>query len=172
LRICDLSGCGPDVARPADTSAFPGTDSHCRLKCFGDQRRVNKFYNKFQSTQSDFSAPLEAIGLYIDTLGGLSNAAQSCKTSCFLWVELCGLIPRATSPEYSPPRANSARRSLHFLSTKEAFTAAAQTDAVTIGCDASVSLAADTLCLDSIHFGATFRSSSGRFIVNTATTRS
>ena len=56
-------------------------------------------------------------------------------------------------------------------STGESLHAAAETDAVTIGCDTSDNLVVDTLCPDSIHFGATFRSSSGRFIVNAATTR-
>src|SRR5258705_9603729 len=36
--------------------------------------------------------------------------------------------------------------------------------------EASSSFAADTFCLDSIHLGATSRSSSGRFIANAATT--
>ena len=37
--------------------------------------------------------------------------------------------------------------------------------------EASVSLSAETACLDSIHLGAASRSSSGRFIVNAATSR-
>lgn len=52
------------------------------------------------------------------------------------------------------------------------FYAAGATDAVAIGCDKSDNLAVDTFCRNSIHFGATLRSSSGRFIVNAATTGS
>src|SRR5689334_2985849 len=39
-----------------------------------------------------------------------------------------------------------------------------------MGSDVSSSLAAETACLASIHFGAASRSSSGRFMVNAATT--
>src|SRR5262249_55929090 len=72
-----------------------------------------------------------------------------------------------------PSRARGVKFNSALLSPSEqgrSVYAAAQADAVTIGCDASISLPADTLCPDSIHFGATFRSSSGRFIVNAATT--
>jgi hypothetical protein len=42
--------------------------------------------------------------------------------------------------------------------------------AARIGFEASASFSADTTCLASIHFGATSRSSSGRFMVKAATT--
>ena len=48
---------------------------------------------------------------------------------------------------------------------------AAEIDAVRIRSDTSFNLVDDNRCPDSIHCGATFRSSSGRFIANAATTR-
>lgn len=67
-----------------------------------------------------------------------------------------------TEPIHTSPPIQQTGREAH---------AASAADASSIGCDKSFNLLLDTLCPDSIHLGAAFRSSSGRFIVNAAVSR-
>src|SRR5262245_38313299 len=73
--------------------------------------------------------------------------------------------PTRLRPEHA--REREARRP---RCERESLHAAAEGDDARIGWDASANLVDNTLWRDSIHWGATFRSSSGRFMVNAATT--